>query len=210
MVIARYKEDIDWANGLANDQTCVIIYNKSDKPCVSPHPIVPLTNVGREGHTYAYYIMTHYDVLEEYTVFLQGYPFDHSPHLEQQLRDVNDRIRHETQPDFEYLSSQVLFSNLARCPYDITLDMYPAYQKVFGVAGPQGHPFLFGAGAQFVVSKAAIQSRPRAFYENLCSVLDYDVHPVEGFCVERFWHMIFTHSESSCAPRDSLETHRSC
>jgi hypothetical protein len=25
--------------------------------------------------------------------------------------------------------------------------------------------------------------------------LDYDVNPIEGFSVERFWQMIFTHSE---------------
>ena len=209
IVIARYKENVDWANGLTNElettQTRVVLYNKSDTPCATSHTVISLPNVGREGHTYAYHMMTHYDDLDDYTVFLQGYPFDHSPYLEQQLRDICHRIAQGTQPDFEYLSSQVLFSNLARCPYDITLNMYPSYEKIFGIAGPQGHPFLFGAGAQFVVSKDAIQSRARTFYQNLCKVLDYDVNPVEGFCVERFWNMIFTHTES----RALQETHPS-
>ena len=193
IVIARYKEDTIWANGLSHD---VLIYDKSGATCVSP--VVSLANVGREGHTYAYHIMTQYDTLDDYTVFLQGYPFDHSPQLETQLREIRDRITEGTQPDFQYVSKKVLFSNLERCPYDITLNMVPTYEKVFGSFGAmkkEGHPFVFGAGAQFVVSRAAIQSRPRSFYENLCAVLDYDVNPIEGFSVERFWQMIFTHSE---------------
>lgn len=189
IVISRYKEDISWANGLSR----VLIYDKSGEPCVLP--AVSLPNVGREGHTYAYHILTHYDTLNDYTVFLQGYPFDHSPQLETQLREIRDRIAQGTQPDFQYVSQRVLFSNLERCPYDITLKMVPVYEKVFGKMKKEGHPFIFGAGAQFVVSRAAIQSRPRSFYQNLCSVLDYDVNPVEGFSVERFWQMIFTHSE---------------
>lgn len=199
IVISRYKEDISWANALQD----VLIYDKSGEPCVLPAvlpavlPTVSLANVGREGHTYAYHILTHYDTLDDYTVFLQGYPFDHSPQLETQLREIRDRIAQGTQPDFQYVSQRVLFSNLERCPYDITLKMVPVYEKVFGPLGAmkKGHPFVFGAGAQFVVSRAAIQSRPRSFYQNLCSVLDYDMNPIEGFSVERFWKMIFTHSE---------------
>ena len=191
IVIARYKEDISWADGV----TGAVIYHKSDTPCVSPHPIVSLANVGREGHTYAYHILTHYDTLDDFTVFLQGYPFDHSPQLETQLREIRDRIAQGTQPDFQYVSQRVLFSNLERCPYDITLKMRPVYEKVFGAIKQEGHPFVFGAGAQFVVSRAAIQSRPYSFYQNLCRLLDYDVNPIEGFSVERFWQMIFTHSE---------------
>jgi len=191
VVIARYKEDVSWADGIVD----AVIYHKSDTSCVSPHPVVPLANVGREGHTYAYHILTHYDVLDDYTVFLQGYPFDHSPRLEQQLHEIRDRIAQGTQEDFQYLSSRVLFSNLSRCPYDVTLEMGSVYERVFGRTRKEGHPFVFGAGAQFVVSRAALQSRPRSFYQNLCEVLGGEVNPVEGFSVERFWQMIFTHSE---------------
>lgn len=190
IVVARYKEDTTWADGLGD----VMIYNKSTSDIVTHHKVVPLPNVGREGHTYAYHILTHYDTLSDYTVFLQGYPFDHSPQLETQLREIRERIQNGAQSDFQYVSQRVLFSNLERCPYDITLNMVPTYEKVFGIQ-KKGHPFVFGAGAQFVVSRAAIQSRPRSFYQNLCHVLDYDVNPVEGFSVERFWQMIFTHSE---------------
>ena len=201
IVIARYKEDISWADGFSHERA--VIYHKSDTPCISPHPVVSLANVGREGHTYAYHILTHYDTLDDYTLFLQGYPFDHSPQLETQLHEIHDRIAQGTQPDFQYVSQRVLFSNLERCPYDINLNMIPTYERVFGSFGSfdsfgkkkKGHPFVFGAGAQFIVSRAAIQSRPRAFYQNICSILEYDVNPIEGFSIERFWQMIFTHAE---------------
>ena len=40
-----------------------------------------LDNVGREGHTYYKYIVDNYDNLKDYTCFLQGNPFDHSPNI---------------------------------------------------------------------------------------------------------------------------------
>jgi hypothetical protein len=40
-----------------------------------------LTNVGREGHTFFKYIYDNYDNLDDYTIFLQGHPYDHSPDL---------------------------------------------------------------------------------------------------------------------------------
>ena len=70
VVIARYQEDVSWANGLPN----CIIYNKSDTIPQTVHPIIQLPNVGREGHTYLYYIITNYDHLPNYSVFLQGFP----------------------------------------------------------------------------------------------------------------------------------------
>ena len=36
-----------------------------------------LTNVGREGHTFAFHISKHWDNLAEYTVFLQDSPAEH-------------------------------------------------------------------------------------------------------------------------------------
>lgn len=38
-----------------------------------------LPNVGRETHTYLHHILTQYPQFPEYTVFLQGWPFEHLP-----------------------------------------------------------------------------------------------------------------------------------
>jgi hypothetical protein len=191
VIIARYQEDVSWANGVPN----CIIYNKSQSHPNTIHPIIQLSNVGREGHTYLHYIITNYEQLEDYTIFLQGYPFDHSRNLEDKLKDFQKRINEEKQViSFEYISQNIISSNIERCPTDITLNLIPTYKTVFGI-DKTNHPFIFGAGAQFIVSKETILSRPKSFYENMITLLDYDINPYEGFVIERLWNMVFTHSE---------------
>ncbi len=191
IIVARYKEDISWTNSAPN----CIIYNKSDSHPNTTHPVISLPNVGREGHTYLHHIITNYDHLDDHLIFLQGYPFDHSPQLEDKFKDLLKRINEEKQEiPFEYISQKIVSSNIDRCPCDITLNLIPTYKKVFGL-DKTSHSFIFGAGAQFIVSKNTILSRPKSFYENMITLLDYDVNPYEGFVIERFWNMIFTHSE---------------
>jgi hypothetical protein len=185
VVVARYHENIDWADGLDN----CIIYNKGKNTPSSRHPVVSLTNVGREGHTYLNHIIENYDRLDDYTCFLQGFPFDHTPLLEQELK-------HFKGAPFTVLSQHVHAINLCYDPTDFSLHslLTATYEKVFGQA-KGNHEFTFGAGAQFIVSRDTILSRPRAFYENIRRLLETCVNPPEGFALERFWTMIFTHTE---------------
>jgi hypothetical protein len=74
IVVARYNESIDWTKSY----NC-IIYNKGDPIENTNTTTIPLPNVGREGHTYLHHIINHYDNLSDYTMFLQGNPFDHTP-----------------------------------------------------------------------------------------------------------------------------------
>ena len=191
VIIARYQEDVSWANGVPN----CIIYNKSDSLLNTIHPVIKLPNIGREGHTYLHHIITNYDNLDDHIIFLQGNPFDHSSNLEDKLKSIDKRIYNEYQTiSFEYISQNIISSNIERCPTDITLNLIPTYETIFGIS-KTNHPFIFGAGAQFIVSKETIHSRSKSFYENMIKLLDYDINPYEGFVIERFWNMVFTHSE---------------
>lgn len=190
-VVARYNENVDWTNGLSN----CMIYNKGTDLPNSIHPVVSLPNVGREGHTYLMHIIHNYDNLDDYTCFLQGNPFDHTPNLESRIKLAEARPVEE-RPAYEILSNHIYSINLCYDPTDFSLHalLIDTYQKVFGVA-KSSHEFRFGAGAQFIVSRDAIQSRPKSFYERIVPLLDYTNCPAEGFAMERFWAMIFTHSE---------------
>ena len=191
IVISRYNENIDWANGIDN----CIIYNKGITPVTTIHPVIPLPNVGREGHTYLHHIIMNYDKLDDYTVFLQGFPFDHTPQLEYIINDIKNKVYQEN-ASFSYtiISKDIFTITLDdNCYYGHSLSK-EVYPKVFGKEKAE-HEFIFGAGAQFIVSKEAILSRTKDFYKNIAKLLDYSVNPVEGFVIERFWHMIFTHTE---------------
>ena len=100
IIVARYNENIKWTEQFSN----VIVYNKGNKLNEDYNEIV-LPNVGREGHTYYKYIYDNYENLGDYTIFLQGNPFDHSPNIISNLNNyVNNK---ELSIDFEFLSERV-------------------------------------------------------------------------------------------------------
>lgn len=72
IVIAHYNENLGWVNTLPVESR-VFLYTKGNTPIPDA---VHLPNIGREAHTYWHHINTIADKAE-YTVFLQGNPFDH-------------------------------------------------------------------------------------------------------------------------------------
>ena len=181
VVVARYNESLEWTSNISNTRTKCIIYNKGSK---LDHigPIIHLPNVGREGHTYLYHIINNYDNLSEYTMFLQGQPFDHTPYLESIL--ASD----EWKKPFHVMSANI-FNLTVNCdsnPYT----MLELYNILFNRKKTE-FSFWFGAGSQFCVSRATIRSRSKEFYQKIYAILARDVNPIEGHAIERFWPMIF-------------------
>ena len=180
IVVSRYNEDIQWTKQFNN----VLIYNKGGA-LEDLH--FKLYNVGRESHTFYYHICNNYNKLADYTIFLQGAPFDHSPNLVKNIK----KFMKKTNIDFAFLSENIKKCNLNQCPHHPTpLPLKSTYKKIFGKEAETD--FTFGAGAQFIVSKEAIRRRSLKFYTNIVKMLEYSVHPVEGYCLERFHKLIFT------------------
>jgi hypothetical protein len=179
LVVARYNEDVSWTKIFPR----ATIYNKGSPLTGDFSDVRTLPNVGREGHTYYHYICDHYDELDDYTVFLQGNPFDHSPRLLEQLAAP-------IEGDFAFLSERIIPCNLSGCVWDLSLPMIPLYEHLFGER-KLNHAFRFGQGAQFVVSKERIRRRPRDFYQRIVDLLSSDVNPIAGFVVERFHGLVF-------------------
>jgi hypothetical protein len=182
IIVARYNENIDWTKQFGN----VLIYNKGEKIEEIEYEQIMADNVGREGHTYYKYICDNYDKLEDYTVFLQGNPFDHSPDLIKNLRKYIDDL--ELDIEFEYISeimhhSTLLFEKILCGKTTINID--DTYEKLFGPIHGVDKEMIFGAGAQFIVSKRRILKRPKEFYEKIVKMLEYDISPDEGYHIER-------------------------
>jgi hypothetical protein len=80
LVVARYKENIEWVNAYSNIAT---VYNKGDQLTNPDLKIIPLPNIGREGHTYLYHMDETFkcanksNMLKRY-IYSQGDPFDHN------------------------------------------------------------------------------------------------------------------------------------
>ena len=71
IVVARYREPIEWASLLRSNVT---VYEKGTCDWEGG---IPLPNVGREANTYLEHIVARYDTLAERTLFVQGSPFEH-------------------------------------------------------------------------------------------------------------------------------------
>jgi hypothetical protein len=184
IIISRYNEDLKWTEDLKN----VIIYNKGNKDIISNHKIIDLPNVGREGHTYYTHIYNNYNNLDDYTIFLQGNPFDHSPNI---INDVLKFINDPENIDFKFLSSKIHTFNLKKgCPYHHNLPLIEVYNKLFYDENYNIN-VEFGTGAQFIVSKETILLNPLSIYKNIIDILGYDINPIEGFVIERFHKLIF-------------------
>ena len=184
IVVARYNENIEWTQRFPN----VLIYNKGDR-LETIHPQIQLENVGREGHTYFTYICEHYDRLPAHVIFLQGRPFDHSPNVLARL----EYYLCKEKPDFEFISEQIYYStfNTERTRYYQCADIHKNWESVFGTT-VSDHECIFGAGAQFIVSRNRILQRPKSFYQNIVKMLEYTVDPLEGYDIERFHRYIFS------------------
>ena len=183
--VARYNENIEWTKQLSN----VIVYNKGPDNLSDEYLQKNVPNVGREGHSYYTYIYENYDTLHDYTIFLQGCPFDHSPNIIQNIKKYENNS--DLNIDFEWLSERILPCDLSGCSYHIGLPLVPVYLKLFS-EHKSTMQFKFGAGAQFIVSKKAILKRPRSFYLKIIKLLQNSTHPIEGFVIERFHEIIFT------------------
>ena len=181
IVVARYNENIEWTKQFKN----VIIYNKGTP--LNGYNDIPLQNVGREGHTYYTYIYDNYDKLEDYTIFLQGNPFDHSQNIISTLHEYSNK---ELNMEFEFLTRYIVPCNLTGCGHHWGLPLKDIYEKIFNERKEE-LKFKFGSGGQFIVSKKKILQHPKEFYLNIIKLLDHSINPIEGYVVERFHSLIF-------------------
>lgn len=55
--------------------------------------------------------------------------------------------------------------------------------------------FFFGAGAQFIVSKETILRNTKEVYQNALDTVKESISPIEGYCLERLWPIIFLGEE---------------
>ena len=145
------------------------IYNKGEpleENCINLH------NIGREGHTFIHHIVSNYENLADYTMFLQGNPFNpHSPNLFSRLNHFIET--QESIQDFTWISESIIEGDFEyiREPYhSIFPNIKFAFEQIFKDQKPP-KTFRFGAGAQFMVSKISFnkdqKSSMKTFFNSL-------------------------------------------
>lgn len=200
VIVARYNEDIRWLRWIRFCNSRALVIDKGDGDIRMHHSFTPETincytgapNVGREGHTFYRFILDNYSNLPDFVVLLQGNPFDHSPHIVDRLNAYLQEPA-ETRADFLYLSEELISVDLDGVGHFTPqpLPMRTVWEHIFQEASPERKRWVFGAGAQFAVSKRAILGRPYHTYERIVQVLENEQNPIEGYCMERLHPVVF-------------------
>lgn len=188
LIISRYKEDISWITKLPNFIN-PIVYNKFD----TNNDGFSLPNVGREGHTYLHHIIKNYENLSEINIFCQGNPLDHNPNIIENLSNHN-KIKEIIQGTGFYPLGQIItegpYANID-VRHKCGLPMFYVFHMLFDFDMSLNDVYNTVYGAQFIVHKNNIVSRPKSFYTFIYNILSYDKDPIEGYILERLWPYIF-------------------
>lgn len=177
IVIAHYNEDLEWIERIPLDIHITIYSKGADKTGI----ILP--NIGREAHTYISHIIERYDSLSDVTVFCQGNPFPHCKDFLQQLRNLPP-------VDYKPLGDIVLKSDPYGLPHHAGLEVEKASIELTGI---RQNYYTFKPGAQFMVTKNRILTKPKRYYEKILSYIINN--PKSPWELERLWDLVFNNDE---------------
>lgn len=177
IVVARYREDVSWLNHLKVLNPAINVFVINKHPHNDPFSNITLDNVGRESHSYLWYIINHYVCLDDFTCFVQGSPFFHCPNA---IEIINNFDASE-----EFYPFGTIFHTVKdACPHhsDLVVSDFDDLIK-------SPTEWSFNGGAQFIVSKERILKRSKEFYQQLIDRHFTNEHT--PWCMERLWKFVF-------------------
>jgi hypothetical protein len=208
VVISYYNENNESIVWLDEIKDKVFFYNKGE---IKKNNIFKnyecLPNVGRESHTYLYYIINNYDKLPDYVVFSQANPdenFDNAL-LSQEIINFEKKMSGENYYFPWKLSfNDVLFGlddNFRIKHFDKwkNIDMqivemnFMEWLDILEIKDIETklNNYIFSPHGIFFVSKKLILSRSLEFYKKLIKYIDNHNNPEYGHYFERSWYFIF-------------------
>ncbi len=211
LVIARYREDLDWMREYADlPFQRIFLYNKgpaTEAPTCPPLKgeciVRQLENVGMCDHTYMYHIIENYDDLADITIFMPA-----SGDLPNKKARSDFVIKKTFAEGHPVMTGFVHPNPVHKHMYDFTLNSWAVSHKDNKPEGylPTLHPadvrpfgkwyeaFLPGVETPleqnvgiFSVSRELIRAKPREFYQTFLDQLAKDKQPEVAHYMERAW-----------------------
>jgi hypothetical protein len=186
LVVAKYKEDVNWVFRLGIPHT---IYNK-DNEC-KDNSFVNLPNIGREAHTYLYYLVNNYNNLQDYTFFSEGDCLSNR-NPEDTVEDISKDIHNfKGIPRIKPMSVEVKeWNNPTKDNYyEVDKNVIDIYFRLFN---KKIDHFTYHIGGQYIVPRSRIKFHSLYFYKHLYENIS-DKRSV-GYCawtLERLWPHIY-------------------
>jgi hypothetical protein len=171
VVIARYKENLDWVELLDKEKCNIIIYNKGINDI--KYPSIPLKNVGRESHTYFTYIIDYYNAFPEFIIFLQGNPWEQSHNAVQIINMHQDEKA--TLISDHWINERVTgwYEICEKRPPEYPITYLKDVAKEF-LGDEMPMDCHFGAGNQYVFHSSIIKNRTKEYYQKILDRFEGD------------------------------------
>jgi hypothetical protein len=177
LVVARFNEDVSWLGRLFPDLDRWVV----EKGTSSEWGTEQRPNVGREAETWAAFFADHYDELPEWSVCLQGKPWDHV--TEDEVAMTVKRLNGQT--GFSPLGMYSAWCDIEQ-PDHARLPLLEWWNRLFPVAPPLR--FCVTYGGQFAVHRDVVRRRTRQWWARTAGLIQtYE----DACCLERLWPQIF-------------------
>lgn len=206
IVVARYLENVSW---LQSEFKYCIIYNKGKK--LNLYNEKMLKNVGRESHTYLYYIINNYRKLPNVVIFTQGHINDHRNLTLSDLLKMKDEALElgksipclkynnigEEKGSFENKMPWTPVWNKGKSKFYLENNYKNNKPILFidwfksNICERYPNPIEIYRSGIFAIRKDLILKNPKSYYQNLISELIHSSNPAEGHFFERSWYYIF-------------------
>ena len=216
LVIAHYKEDLDWMNNFDLFPFDVTIYMKYHKELVTnDYRCISLPNIGRCDHTYIYHIVENYDNLANIILFtpcglsdipikLNKFKFIYNNYAKATTYGiVSDGLIKSYLYDFTLDNWKSItpnnqnketydYSTCPTCLVPASIRPYGKWAKTFlNLDIVRGVNYTWCANGIFAVSKESILRYPKAFYERILQELSTGDNIEAGHYVERSYIQLF-------------------
>lgn len=186
VVIASYGEDLSWMKWIPSEWRVFLYCAKEDRTEFQTHikPVM-VPNGGREAGQYFQHLVDHYGDHSDYTVFLQGMPFDHS------ARDVISFLTKSQLPSglVQYVGGMPSLP-LWMCSKPMG-KMLEIMVRVFGSEDKVPPTTPGNVGAQFYVRRDVILDNPKSIYESFLQESRRASSDSFGHLIEPAWGSVF-------------------
>lgn len=174
IVIASYKEDLEWVKSLGISYK---IYCASE---TKREGTISVPNIAREASQYLFHIIDSYKNSDfyDYEIFSQGSYMPHIPDFCEKIKSL-----YYKKYDFCHLNDVVPFG-YGQCPHDVFAKQF--YTEWFGA---DNYNYRFSPGAFFSVTRKRLLGRSLHYYERLYAKV-IELHYMSPWAMERLWEVI--------------------
>lgn len=197
IILARYKEDMQWLNRNNQHFDTIYLFDKDGVPEINPNKKIVyelLPNIGREAHTYLHFIVKYYDELvdDDVYIFSQANPSDSNPGFFRRCANLNPKSEFPVYMGSHFGEEETKphMGNVVEIVHPMGMPTIHYIHHLFYNADIIDKHTVF-LNAFWAQTGKNIKFRKKEFYQHCLDMFDDKMNPMEAYVFERLWQYIF-------------------